>query len=37
MKSSEPIRASFKSGRLPFYEPNLEELVSLGVSAGCAS
>jgi UDPglucose 6-dehydrogenase len=31
-RDEERIRA-LKSGRLPFYEPNLEELVSLGVSA----
>jgi UDPglucose 6-dehydrogenase len=31
-RDEERIRA-LKSGRLPFYEPNLEELVSQGVSA----
>jgi UDPglucose 6-dehydrogenase len=29
--------SALESGRLPFYEPNLEELVSLGVRPGCAS
>src|ERR687897_282758 len=32
-RDEERIRA-LESGRLPFYEPNLEELVSQGVSAG---
>src|SRR5215203_6188228 len=32
-RDEERIRA-LKSGRLPFYEPNLEDLVSQGVSAG---